>query len=159
MTSIFCCASIQPYRPRRIIHEDKFTIFIGWAAFPRESSPDNSTQDHFSPTPPFAIQLVRQVNFGPLEAKRYFVPQAGQDAGFVEVQEQALIEANFEKLNAHVLHITLFIGHRLLTRCRYKNWKCNEHNKFFEVNVYQKNPTNLHHWRVNIARPANEIDL
>jgi hypothetical protein len=71
-----------------------------WAASPRESSLGESAEDHFTPTPPFAIQLVRQVNFGPLEAKRYFVPQAGQDAGFVEVPEQALIEANFEKLNA-----------------------------------------------------------
>jgi hypothetical protein len=33
------------------------------------------------------------------------------------------------------------------------------HNKFFEVNVYQKDPVNAHLWRANIARPAGEIDL
>lgn len=42
---------------------------------------------------------------------------------------------------------------------RYKNWKCEQHNKFFETNIYQKNPNNKHHWRLNIARPSNEIDL
>lgn len=32
-------------------------------------------------------------------------------------------------------------------------------NRFFEVNLYQKDPVNRHHWRANIARPAAEIDL
>jgi hypothetical protein len=41
----------------------------------------------------------------------------------------------------------------------FKNYKCAIHNKFFEVNVYQKDPVNAHHWRANIARPATEIDL
>lgn len=42
---------------------------------------------------------------------------------------------------------------------RYKNFKCAKHNRFFEVNVYEKNAVNAHHWRHNIARPAGEIDL
>lgn len=42
---------------------------------------------------------------------------------------------------------------------RYKNFKCVVHNKFFEVNLYQKDPVNSHHWRANIARPSDEIDL
>lgn len=42
---------------------------------------------------------------------------------------------------------------------RYKNFKCDSHNKFFEFNIYQKNPLNKHHWRANIARPAGEIDI
>jgi hypothetical protein len=42
---------------------------------------------------------------------------------------------------------------------RYKNFKCTAHNKFFELNLYQKDPVNLHHWRADIARPADEIDL
>lgn len=33
------------------------------------------------------------------------------------------------------------------------------HNRFFEVNLYQKNPTNAHHWRSNLARPSRDIDL
>ena len=42
---------------------------------------------------------------------------------------------------------------------RYKNYKCEIHNKFFEVNVYQKDPINRHHWRATLARPARDIDL
>lgn len=41
----------------------------------------------------------------------------------------------------------------------YKNFKCTPHNKFFEMNLYQKDPVNDHHWRANIARPAGDIDL
>jgi hypothetical protein len=42
---------------------------------------------------------------------------------------------------------------------RYKNFKCTLHNKFFELNLYQRDPVNRHHWRANIARPAADIDL
>lgn len=42
---------------------------------------------------------------------------------------------------------------------RYKNYKCVAHNKFFELNIYQKDPVNQHHWRLNISRPAGDIDI
>jgi len=42
---------------------------------------------------------------------------------------------------------------------RFKNYKCVAHNKFFELNLYEKDPVNRHHWRANIARPATDIDL
>jgi hypothetical protein len=42
---------------------------------------------------------------------------------------------------------------------RFKNYRCVAHDRFFEVNVYQKDPVNAHHWRANIARPGSEIDL
>jgi hypothetical protein len=42
---------------------------------------------------------------------------------------------------------------------RHKNFRCFVHNKFFEVNLYQKDPVNKHHWRATIARPAKEIDI
>lgn len=52
------------------------------------------------------------------------------------------------------------LNEQLLTwSSRYKNFKCLVHNKFFEVNIYQKDPVNAHHWRLNIARPGSEIDL
>jgi hypothetical protein len=47
----------------------------------------------------------------------------------------------------------------LIGKLRYKNFKYVDHNRFFELNVYQKDPVNEHHWRHNIARPAGEIDL
>ncbi|KAI8416622.1 hypothetical protein FOFC_02935, partial [Fusarium oxysporum] len=86
-------------------------------------------------------QLVRQVNYGPLESKRYFIPTDGTESDFVEVIENDLIQAKFQKVNT------------------YKLYKCQGHNKFFGVNIYQKDPINKHHWRVHIARPADSIDL
>lgn len=47
----------------------------------------------------------------------------------------------------------------IINTCRYKNFRCEKHNKFFEINLYQKNPINAHHWRVNLARPSRDIDL
>lgn len=47
----------------------------------------------------------------------------------------------------------------LIWSSSYKNFKCGTHNRFFEVNVYQKDAVNAHHWRHNIARPGSEIDL
>jgi hypothetical protein len=41
---------------------------------------------------------------------------------------------------------------------RFKNFRCST-NRFFEVNVYQKDPVNAHHWRADVARPAAGIDL
>jgi hypothetical protein len=48
---------------------------------------------------PYAIQLVKQVNYGPLESKRYFVP-LDDNAEFREITERDLIEANFAKVNS-----------------------------------------------------------
>ncbi|EXK76804.1 hypothetical protein FOQG_18468, partial [Fusarium oxysporum f. sp. raphani 54005] len=90
---------------------------------------------------PYVVQLVRQVNYGPLESKRYFIPTDGTESDFVEVIENDLIQTNFQKVN------------------KYKIYKCQGHNKFFGVNIYQKDPINKHHWRVHIARPADSIDL
>jgi hypothetical protein len=47
----------------------------------------------------------------------------------------------------------------VLMENRYKNFKCKAHDKFFEVNVYQVNPVNGHHWRADVKRPAADIDL
>ncbi|KAL6786475.1 hypothetical protein J3E68DRAFT_420604 [Trichoderma sp. SZMC 28012] len=88
----------------------------------------------------YVVQLVKQANYGPQESVRYFMT-VNDGIEFTEVRENDLIAANFEKLNS------------------YKNFKCSTHDKFFEVNLYQQNPTNRHHWRANIARPATDIDL
>lgn len=98
MSSIFCCGAIRPYRPQHLSHESKFTSFEAWAAFPRESRVGNVN----GVDAPFAIQLVRQVNFGPLESKRYFIPREGERDVFQEVGEDDLVQANFQKLNTYV---------------------------------------------------------
>lgn len=55
-------------------------------------------------TVPYAIQLVKQANFGPQESIRYFAP-AGIGSHFVELTEGDLLEWNFEKLNSYVHNI------------------------------------------------------
>ncbi|EAQ83723.1 hypothetical protein CHGG_10127 [Chaetomium globosum CBS 148.51] len=104
MSSLFCCGSVKPYRPQILQHEQKFRVFMAWAKFPQESS--LSTDDGAEKTdlvalkPPYSIQLVRQVNYGPLESKRYFIPVEGSENEFAEVVEDDLIQANFKKLNS-----------------------------------------------------------
>ncbi|KAG8413821.1 hypothetical protein J3458_012312 [Metarhizium acridum] len=117
---------------------------MSWAAFPRESALDSTSEtrtDLVHLTPPFAVQLVRQKNYGALESKKYFIPDRDNPNGSLEVVEDDLIQANFQKLNT------------------YKNYKCEAHDKFYEVNIYQKDPVNKHHWRATLARPARDIDL
>jgi len=103
MSSLFCCASIQPYRPKRLLHEAKFTTFISWAQFSRTAAPGTSNNEKIDLVelkPDFAVQLVQQVNYGRLESKRYFIPVDGKDDEFIEVLENDLIQANFQKLNS-----------------------------------------------------------
>lgn len=51
---------------------------------------------------PYAIQLVRQINHGPQESVRYFIPTAN-DTDFVEAMEDHLLKWNFEKVNSYVV--------------------------------------------------------
>lgn len=107
MSSIFCCSSPSPYRPASLMHEAKFSPFIAWAKR-SESSPSSISASFFQNPdhlPPYAVQFVRQVNFGAIEAKRYFIPNPGTSEGgseFVEITEQDLITGNFQKLNSYV---------------------------------------------------------
>jgi hypothetical protein len=109
MSTLFCCGSTKPYRPQVLQHEAKFRQFLSWAQFPKEASKqDPADADGPAPTAhdlaalnvSFVVQLVRQVNFGPLESKRYFARVEGQAEDFVEVEEGDLVKANFQKLNA-----------------------------------------------------------
>lgn len=95
---IFCCAAIRPFRPQHLSHESKFISFVTWAAFPRESTLGDVLNVDIA-NAPFAMQLVRQVNYGPLESKRYFIPREGTGNAFDEVDEEDLVQANFQKLN------------------------------------------------------------
>lgn len=139
MREVFCCSKIEPYRPRRLDHEPKFTAFMTWAGSVTTSLASNDAHAPVN-SAPYAVQIVRQVNFGPKEWIRYFIPASGGSV-FAEATEDDLLEANFEKLNS------------------YKNFRCAKHNRFFEVNLYQKNAINTHHWRATLARPSRDIDL
>jgi hypothetical protein len=102
--NVFCCSNLQPYRPKTLDHEPEFTDFISWAAraslgtscAAEKSSDTSGATEHY----PYAVQLVRQVNYGPLESKRYFVPQDNPAKDFVEVTVEDLVDANFEKVNS-----------------------------------------------------------
>ncbi|OTB01877.1 hypothetical protein M426DRAFT_14031 [Hypoxylon sp. CI-4A] len=136
---IFCCTSISPFRPRMLDHEAKFTDFMRWARAQKSSAHDDSSATVVS-SAPYAVQLVRQINYGPQESVRYFAPLNG-GSSFIEATEDDLVKSNFKKLNS------------------FKNFRCTPHDKFFEINLYQRNPTNGHHWRSNLARPSRDIDL
>ncbi|KAF4811355.1 hypothetical protein CGCSCA5_v010011 [Colletotrichum siamense] len=142
MSALLCCESLKPYKALRTDHEARFTQFMAWA---KDSQPtvieETSKIDSSNRLPLYAIQLVRQVNYGPLESKRYFVSFADRTHSYVEVAEDFLIQANFQKVNS------------------FKNFKCDIHDRFFEINLYEKDPINKHHWRANLARPASNIDL
>ena len=100
--SLFCCSNVQPYRPRPLIHDDKFNAFIQWASIPREGeAPPYANDGKLTRlNHPYVIQLVRQINYGALESKRYFAAEGEGIDRFTEVTEQDLIEANYQKLNA-----------------------------------------------------------
>jgi|SRR5687768_14878815 hypothetical protein len=101
-SSLFCCSAIQPYRRQRLSHELKFTSFMAWAKFPRQSQVKTNNSEASISDKPHAIQLVRQVNFGPLESTRYFVPGVDANAAFTEIEGDDLIQANFQKVNTSV---------------------------------------------------------
>ncbi|KAK4700868.1 hypothetical protein P7C70_g5375, partial [Phenoliferia sp. Uapishka_3] len=134
---IICCPSASLYKPTRTEHESKFADFIRFART-AVASPVPETTTELS-IPEYIIQVVKQVNFGSVVFKKYFARDATGD--WVQVTERDVVRFNFAKVNS------------------YKNLKCSKHNLFYEVNLYQLNPHNKHHWRADVARPASEIDL
>jgi hypothetical protein len=83
------------------VYERKFHDFLAWARATVTSENSSNDDNASSPVPEYAVQLVKQVNFGDLESKRYFIPsQILPNVTFTEVSEQWLVEMNFEKLNS-----------------------------------------------------------
>ena len=105
MSEILCCTELKPYKPKRVDHELKFSDFMKWTKSSAPIAP--ATVPDATALPPdasaYVIQVVRQKNFGALEWKRYFRSViASGVASFIEIAEQDIIEANFEKLNTYV---------------------------------------------------------
>lgn len=96
MPGLFCCSSIQPYRPKRLDHEQKFDKFMQWA---KSTTAEPNDDPSFIVDADYVVQLVRQVNYGPQESVRYFIT-VNDGIEFAEVRENDLIAANFEKLNS-----------------------------------------------------------
>lgn len=99
MSNILCCSSIRLYRPRQLDHEAKFRAFMSWAGLQTASLVPTDGCSAAS-SAPYAIQLVRQINYGPQESIRYFIP-AGNGSNFMEATEDNLLMSNFEKVNSY----------------------------------------------------------
>lgn len=105
MDSIFCCSSILPYRPKALDHEQKFEAFMHWDSALRSSllnTVKSSANLSLGSSLSYVVQVVCQVNYGPLESKRYFSKATEGDGkeDFCEVTEKDLIDANYQKLNS-----------------------------------------------------------
>ncbi len=100
MSAVFCCSSISPYRPQQLDHEAKFRTFTSWAGLQTTSvvPADGSLVS----TALYAVQLVKQINYGPQESIRYFIP-ASNGSDFAEAEENDLLTSNFEKMNSYLI--------------------------------------------------------
>jgi hypothetical protein len=101
--TIFCCSSVSPYRPQLLDHEAKFTAFTNWALL-QKVSPLIGDSSSIIDNAPYVVQLVRQINYGPQESIRYFVP-ASDGSNFAETTENDLVKSNFKKLNSCLLTV------------------------------------------------------
>lgn len=98
MAHIFCCSSIRPYRPQKLDHEAKFNAFMRWAEFQTSQAPTGGSA--LASSALYAVQLVRQINFGSQESIRYFIPGVtGSEC--IELAEDDLLKWNFEKVNSY----------------------------------------------------------
>jgi len=107
MDPVFCCSEIAPCNARIIDREASFKLFVNWANSLNETSKISSgfTPDiSWDSDSTYVIQVARQVNFGALEWKRYFVIVTALvgTSTFFEVKEQDLIDAEYSKVNAYV---------------------------------------------------------
>lgn len=106
MQPIFCCGEIEPFKPKRLDHEVKFESFMVWSKLNNlnnvEDHDDECIRTSWDLSTTYVVQIVRQVNYGPQESKRYFLSLNPSNATstFAEVTERDLIDANYKKLNS-----------------------------------------------------------
>jgi hypothetical protein len=83
-----------------IDHEQKFRTFKTWAATTGSTSTNSIPSDTsiLGNSSSYVVQIVRQVNYGPLESKRYFAHDGSE--AYLEVSEKDLIDANYQKVNS-----------------------------------------------------------
>lgn len=73
----------------RIDHDQKFKTFVEWAAFPKEAGVGGEAQGLANLGNPHVFQLVKQVNYGAVESRRYFARTEGGngEVTYLEVTE------------------------------------------------------------------------
>ncbi|KFZ16422.1 hypothetical protein V501_02237 [Pseudogymnoascus sp. VKM F-4519 (FW-2642)] len=86
--NVFCGSNLQPYRPKSLDHEPKFTDYISWAK--RASLGTSCAAEKSSDTP------------GATEHYPYAVQLDNPARDFLEITADDLVDANFEKVNSHL---------------------------------------------------------
>ncbi|KAJ5836953.1 hypothetical protein N7447_002979 [Penicillium robsamsonii] len=135
MSNLFCCTTIQPTNHPNPEHEQTFTDFTKWAL----TIIGNLTGSADPAEASVCIQLVRQINSGPIESIRYFVG-SDKHGNFEEVAEDGSPDANFVKMN----------------EC--KTFRCSQHDRIFDLNLYEPSTGSTRHWRSRIAKPLKQIE-
>ncbi|KAJ5941523.1 hypothetical protein N7516_001691 [Penicillium verrucosum] len=135
-THPFCCTTIQPTKLPNPDHEQTFTEFTKWALLTTTGNLTGSTDPSEASV---CIQLVRQVPNGPIECIRYFVA-SDKHGNFEEVSKDGILEANFVTINET------------------KGFQCTQHNRVFDLNLYEPSTGSSHHWRANIAKPLKQLE-
>ncbi len=100
MSSIFCCSSISPYRPKLINGVDKVNLFIEWAELQDHSK--HSVAGLLVSPAHYVIRVVTTVKLGPTERIRYFFPR-GDDMNFEEVSDDELVNYEIKEPNPYVI--------------------------------------------------------
>lgn len=95
MSYILCCPNDQAYKSQILGHESEFRQFLSWGRYPKQSSVGGTVEMTDNT---HVVQVIRQINYGLLEFKRYFLKT--NSGTFVEVDEKWLINAKFQKQNA-----------------------------------------------------------
>ncbi|OQD72072.1 hypothetical protein PENPOL_c001G07107 [Penicillium polonicum] len=134
-THLFCCTTIQPTKLPNPEHEQTFTEFTKWAL----TTISNLTGSTDPSEASVCIQLVRQVSNGPIESIRYFVA-SDKNGSFEEVSEDGIVDANFVKINET------------------KTFQCTQHNRAFDLNLYEPSTGSSRHWRASIAKPLKQLE-
>ncbi|KAI0789185.1 hypothetical protein C8Q75DRAFT_766887 [Abortiporus biennis] len=76
MSTLFCCTAREQYKPRTVVHELTLNSFVGWSKFPKQSICES---DELNQNVDYVIELLRQIDFGPEESRRYFLVMKGPD--------------------------------------------------------------------------------
>ncbi|KAJ9488733.1 hypothetical protein VN97_g4540 [Penicillium thymicola] len=135
-THPFCCTTIQPTKLPNPDHEQTFTEFTKWVLLTTMGNLRGSADPSEASV---CIQLVRQVPNGPIESTRYFVA-SDKHGSFEEVSEDGIVNANFVTINET------------------KSLQCTQHNRVFDLNLYEPSTGSSHHWRASIAKPLKQLE-
>ncbi|KAL4244108.1 hypothetical protein ABKN59_010734 [Abortiporus biennis] len=123
MSTLFCCTAREQYKPRTVVHESTLNSFVKWSKFPKQSicESDEATLRELNQNVDYVIELLRQIDFGSEESRRYFLVMKGPDEPFVEVMKEFVDAEGYKEAKS------------------FKNFKCQKHTnwKLFKISTAQ----------------------